>query len=152
METNKKINELLNQLIQINNDRIDGYEKAAKDTKDSDLKSLFTGMASKSRMLKNELSMEVTSRGGEPTQSTTTSGKVFRAWMDFKAALTGKDRMAILNSCEFGEDAALHTYDDVLKSGESLPPNLVILMQQQRERLQQDHDQVKTLRDTEVHV
>jgi uncharacterized protein (TIGR02284 family) len=36
--------------------------------------------------------------------------------MDVKAALTGKDRLAILNSCEFGEDAAKDTYEAVLEN------------------------------------
>jgi len=31
--------------------------------------------------------------------------------MNFKAALTGKDRKAILNLCEYGEGATVDTYD-----------------------------------------
>lgn len=31
--------------------------------------------------------------------------------MDVKAALTGKDRKAILNSCEYGEDIAKDSYE-----------------------------------------
>ena len=55
MNINKKVNDLLNELVQTNNDRIEGYERAAKETKDSDLKSLFSSMASKSRMFNSEL-------------------------------------------------------------------------------------------------
>ena len=76
---------------------------------------------------------EIHNRGGEATKSTTASGKVFRAWMDFKAALTGKDRKAILSSCEFGEDTALSVYDKVLADND-LPSDLIVLVREQREK------------------
>ena len=43
MENNKMVAEVLNDLIQINNDRVDGYEKAIKELKaeDNDLKNAF---------------------------------------------------------------------------------------------------------------
>ncbi|MBP6658705.1 MAG: PA2169 family four-helix-bundle protein, partial [Bacteroidia bacterium] len=121
MESNEKIVDSLNELIQINNDRIEGYERASKETNETDLKLLFERFASKSNMFKSQLNSEVVKRGGKPNESTTASGKVFRVWMDFKAALTGKDRKAILSSCEFGEDAAQEVYDDIIKSGIGLP-------------------------------
>ena len=96
MESNEKIVDSLNELIQINNDRIEGYERASKETNETDLKLLFERFASKSNMFKSQLNSEVVKRGGKPNESTTASGKVFRVWMDFKAALTGKDRKAIL--------------------------------------------------------
>ena len=148
MESNEKIVDALNNLVQINNDRIEGYERAAKETEDSDLKDLFNSMASKSHMMKSQLSSEVIKRSGKPTESTTNSGKAFRVWMDFKASLTGKNRKAILSSCEFGEDAAQNTYEDVLKESETLPADIVELISNQKSQLHEDHDRVKTLRDT----
>jgi len=148
MESNKKVVDALNNLVQINNDRIEGYERAAKETEDSDLKDLFNQMASKSHMMKSQLSSEVLKRSGKPTESTTTSGKAFRVWMDFKAALTGKNRKAILSSCEFGEDAAQDTYEDALKDGSELPTEIVDLISNQKSQLREDHDKVKTMRDT----
>ena len=148
MDSNEKIVDALNNLVQINNDRIEGYERAAKETEDSDLKSLFNQMASKSHMMKSQLSSEVIKRSGKPTESTTTSGKAFRVWMDFKAALTGKNRKAILSSCEFGEDAAQDTYEGVLKDGNELPTEIVSLISNQKSQLREDHDRVKTLRDS----
>ena len=148
MESNEKVVDALNNLVQINNDRIEGYERAAKETEDADLKDLFNQMASKSHMMKSQLSSEVIKRSGKPTESTTTSGKAFRVWMDFKAALTGKNRKAILSSCEFGEDAAQDTYQDALKDGTELPTEIVDLISTQKSQLREDHDRVKTLRDS----
>lgn len=151
METNEKIVDVLNSLVQINNDRIEGYERAAKDTEDPDLKDLFSNMASKSHMMKSQLSSEVLNRGGKPTEGTTTSGKAFRVWMDFKAALTGKDRHSILSSCEFGEDAAQDTYEDALKQDNDLPADISSLIIAQKSQLREDHNLVKALRDS-VHT
>lgn len=148
METvNKKIVSLLNELIVINHDRIEGYEKAAKETDDSQLISLFTHMADESRQFKNELVREVVNQGGSPTEGTSTSGKIYRAWMDIKAALTGKDRKAIIASCEFGEDSALAAYDDVLKSDELTMEARGIVIRQKK-NLEQSHNKIKLLRDT----
>ncbi|MCE3279031.1 MAG: hypothetical protein K0S44_1222 [Bacteroidetes bacterium] len=145
--TSKETVALINELIVINHDRIEGYERAAKETEDPQLKSLFTSMADESRQFKNELVREVVNQGGSPAEGTTTSGKVYRAWMDIKAALTGKDRHAIIASCEFGEDAALETYEDVLKS-DSLVTECRNMITRQKSSLQKSHDKIKLLRDS----
>lgn len=145
--TSKETVALINELIVINHDRIEGYERAAKETEDPQLKSLFTSMADESRQFKNELVREVVNQGGSPAEGTTTSGKVYRAWMDIKAALTGKDRHAIIASCEFGEDAALETYEDVLKS-DHLVNDCRNMIVRQKSSLQKSHDKIKLLRDS----
>ncbi|MEP7266379.1 MAG: PA2169 family four-helix-bundle protein [Saprospiraceae bacterium] len=147
MEMKEKITNVLNSLVQINNDRIEGYGHAAKETEDADLKGLFNVMAAKSQLMKSQLIKEVLKFEGQPTESTTTSGKVFRVWMDFKAVLTGKNRNAILSSCEFGEDAAQDTYADAIKDSSELPSDIVRLIIKQKEQLHEDHNRVKTLRD-----
>jgi uncharacterized protein (TIGR02284 family) len=145
--TSKKTVTLINELIVINHDRIEGYERAAKETEDPQLKSVFTHMADESRQFKNELVREVVNQGGSPAEGTTTSGKVYRAWMDIKAALTGKDRKAIIASCEFGEDAALEAYESVLKSSD-LPVECRNIILRQKSNLQQSHDKIKLMRDS----
>ncbi len=152
METTKekieKIISQLNDLVEINNDRIQGYERAIAETDDEDLTYLFTNMAAHSRAYKNDLSREVLSLGGAPTDGTKNSGKLFRAWMDIKAALTGKNRKEILASCEFGEGAALDTYKTVLADeDEVLTKDLSKLILLQKQEIQLDHDRVKALKE-----
>ena len=101
---NEKAIDVLNTLVEINNDRIEGYETATKETNEPDLKVLFTKLAETSQDCRIELEREVELLGGTPAKGTKVSGKFFRAWMDVKAAITGKDRKAILESCEYGED------------------------------------------------
>ena len=146
MKREKSI-EVLNSLITINNDRIEGYETASKQTEELDLKTLFGQFISTSQKCKQELVAEVKTLGGEIAEGTKTSGKFFRVWMDVKAALTGKDRKAILNSCEYGEDQATATYDKALANGlEYLNAEQHFMINAQRASLRADHDHVKAMR------
>lgn len=152
METATTTKHILNDLVLINNDRIAGYEKAleelrsAGDTGNSDLHILFQSMIDESREFKNELGREVEVLGGDMAEGTMTSGKIYRAWMDVKALFTGKDRHAILASCEGGEDAAQKAYKDALEE-EDLPAFLRELITSQKASLRESHDEIKALRD-----
>lgn len=147
----EKTIEVLNTLITINNDRIEGYETALKETEEFDLKTLFTQFIATSQKCNKELIMEVNTLGGMATEGTKVSGKFFRVWMDVKAALTGKDRKVILNSCETGEDKALDTYNKVLKNDlDHLSAKQQTMISSQKSFLKADHDHVKALRDALV--
>jgi len=147
MENGKTI-DVLNTLITINNDRIEGYVTAAKETEEQDLKTLFAQFSANSQKCKTELINEVSKLGGAPAEGTMASGKFYRVWMDVKAALTGKDRKAILNSCEYGEDVAKATYEKSLKNdAEDLSAKLQNLIKAQHALLVIDHDKIKSMRD-----
>ncbi len=153
MKTNEKSNEILNDLIRINNDRATGYEKAARETEAADegLRSTFNSMASESHAYAGELSRYVMQSGGDVTDSTTMSGKIYRAWMDIKATFTGKDRKSVLESCEFGEDAAQKAYKEALQSdsGLRLSADIREVITRQKEKLKASHDRIKLLRDAQ---
>lgn len=145
---NQKTIDVLNTLIQINNDRIEGYDTAFKETEEQDLKSHFSHFMLTSQKCKQELVDEVTRLGGEPTESTRVSGKFFRVWMDVKAAITGKDRKAILGSCEYGENVADETYQDVLKNElQHLIFQQQSMINAQHALLKADRDLVKSMHD-----
>ena len=112
MEPMEKTAEVLNDLIKINNDRIAGYEKAITElpVADVDLKALFSGLIEQSQMLKDELQQHISAWKDRVDDETTASGKIYRAWMDVKQTFALDDRKAILESCEYGEDAAQKAY------------------------------------------
>jgi len=145
--TNKAVVDSLNNLIQINNDRIQGYLTASKETEEQDLKNVFSEMMQTSQECRRELSQEVTKLGGTPIEGTTVSGKFYRAWMDVKAALTSKDRAAILNSCEFGEDIAVKTYEAELEDDALNGSGLSSLVREQYSKIKAGHDQIKQMRE-----
>lgn len=149
METTQETIEVLNDLVAINNDRIAGYERALKELRDedSDLVSLFTNMIEESHDIRNELGTEVQANGGEMETGTTNSGKIYRAWMDVKAAFTGNSRHAVLASCEAGEDAAQKAYNSALET-DGLPEYVRQILTEQKQTLRASHDKIKALRDS----
>ncbi len=149
MDTNEKLANVLNGLIEINNDRVEGYKKAADetDTIDVDLQAVFHKLAADSTKFASELSAEVVKLGDEPAEGTTNSGVFYRIWMDIKAAFSGKDRTAILASCEFGEDAAQEAYEDALESDAEMSAEIRQLITSQKADLKTAHDMIKKYRD-----
>lgn len=141
--------EVLNDLIKINNDRIEGYERAAEEAKDVDitLKAVFNKMADESRKYVSDLTSHINSLGGDTETGTTAMGKIYRAWMDVKAAVTGNDRHAILASCEYGEDQAQRAYQKALASDAEIDVDTRQLITSQQESLKASHDNIKKMRD-----
>ena len=150
MTTTTETTEVLNDLIKINYDRIEGYRKAAEESKkfDIELHPLFLKMADESRLNVSSLTAQVRKLGGEAESGTTNMGKIYRTWMDVKAVFTGKDRVSILASCEFGEDQAQKAYDDALASDADLDVETRTLITSQKATLKHGHDIIKTMRDT----
>lgn len=138
--------ETLNDLIQINNDRVDGYDKAAVQTTDDDLRVLFKDFSDQSRKYAGELTKFVRAEGDEPTEGTTLRGKIYRTWMDVKATFGGDDRKGILSSCEFGEDAAQRAYKTALEE-DDITGDVRSVIESQKSALRQAHDKVKAMRD-----
>ena len=149
MEKNEKLTEVLNGLIEINNDRVNGYEKAIDETKDLDvdLKTIFSGMASESRKYGGELSKAVSEIGGTPADGTTNSGKVYRVWMDIKTLFSGHTRQSLLELCEFGEDAAQKAYKEAIASDAEMNSDTRQLIAEQQAKLKTSHDIIKKYRD-----
>lgn len=139
--------EVLNDLIKINNDRIEGYRKAAEQLKEdrSNLIPIFDKLQAESLANKTDLNNEVLRLGGSPDDGTTAGGKLYRAWMDVKATFGGDNPASVLVSCEGGEDAAKRAYKSAVESND-LGDSLSIVSSQQHAQLQ-SHDQIKMLRD-----
>jgi uncharacterized protein (TIGR02284 family) len=154
MATNDNLIEVLNDLIRINNDRIVGYEKASDEARDIDvdLRAIFTRMGEESRQYAAELTQEVVKLGGDPATGTTNSGKIYRVWMDVKATFSGKNRQAVLENCEFGEDAAQKAYESALKSDAEIPSDIRQLITNQKSSLKTSHDVIKKYRDLHAAV
>ena len=142
MNTEKSI-DVLNSLIEINNDRIEGYEYATSDTDDTDLKILFSQCAQTSLKCRAELQDEVYKLGGTPVDSTS---KPLNLWLDANSTLNGDGRKEILCSCEYGENFATNTYKEVLRNDfEVINPEQKVILKAQHISLKADFDKVRVL-------
>lgn len=148
MENTQKTAEVLNDLIQINNDRADGFDKAAKDLKEEnvDLKATFDKLSAQSRTNVTELAGLVGRQGETPETGNTLLGSLHRAWIDIKATFGGNDRHSILEECERGEDAIKKAYRDALSENELGTQVREVLLAQQS-GIEASHDAIKALRD-----
>ncbi len=149
MEQHESMNEILNDLVMINNDRIAGYEKAITELTglDIDLKAVFEQMITQSKGYKDELGQKIIANGGTVENDTTASGKIYRAWMDIKSTLTDADRHSILATCEFGEDAAGRAYESALSSGGLHDAATRQLVEEEQASLKKSHDLIKAQRE-----
>ena len=140
--------DLLNDLVRVNNDRIAGYMRAIEELRpeDMDLNILFVRNIDQSRRFKMVLGTELQAVGGEMDTEASLPGAMYRAWMDFSAALTAHSRHAILTRCVFGEDAAQIIYEHALRS-EHLPAHMVSTIKEEKELLEQIREQTVALRD-----
>ncbi len=150
MEDLKKTTEVINDLIKINNDRIAGYEKAIAElpVADVDLKALFASLIEQSERLKDELQRHIAGWDSKVEDQTTTAGKIYRVWMDVKQTLAVDDRKAVLESCEYGEDAAQKAYREA-EQEEGVSFSAKSLISDQKTQLRASHDHIKQLRDRE---
>ncbi len=148
MENNKATIETLNDLVQINNDRIKGYENAIKETKDDgELVSVFNNKILESQQFKSTLTEEVQVLGADADNTTSISGTIHRTWLEVRAAFTGHSEKSILEDCEFGEDAIKKAYQSALNE-EYLPAYIRDILNDQQAILSQSHDEIKALRDS----
>ena len=146
----KKTSETLHDLVLVNNDRVEGYEKAWSQTDDSfaELKELFKEFADESRYYAEELHEKIKVLGSEDgIESTTIPGKIYRVWMDIKFMFTGSDSKAILESCEFGEDAIQKAYNEALEERKYMDADTIRMIEWQCRSLKDSHDLIKEYRD-----
>ena len=145
MATTSESVSVVKDLVEIVNDRIEGYERATKDVEmsDTDLKMMFSNLIQESRSFREELQSEVLRLGGEPEKGTTISGQIHKAWMDLKAAVTGHDREAILESCHFGDSAAIAAYEKAL-ADEDTPTDLKSMLARQLRSIEASRDRIGT--------
>lgn len=146
--TSRETAAVLNDLIKIHNDRIEGYEKAVKELLegDKDLQLIFLKAIDQSRKIRMVLGREIETLGENIPGDTTTGGAIHRWWLDLKVSWSGHDRHAILSSCEYGEDAAQKVYEKALE-GEHLPEYLSRIVLEEKGELREVHDMIKRLRD-----
>jgi uncharacterized protein (TIGR02284 family) len=148
MGTQTTTSEVITDLIVINNDRYEGYKTAASEAKDADLKSLFNEFSLQSKGFADELRKFVGSADDQPKRDETkNTGKLYRAWMDMKAAVTANDRKAILSSCEFGEDTAKKHYQDAIENPEDVSSEAMTVIRKQNSEILKSHDKIKAMRD-----
>jgi uncharacterized protein (TIGR02284 family) len=145
MSDNKHVVSILNDLLENSRDGEYGFKTCAEQVETASAKTLFATRATGCAQAARELEAMIRQYGGEPASGGTATGALHRGWVKVKGSVGFDSELAILESCEKGEDAALARYRDALKE-EGLPADVRALIQRQAEGAQKNHDEVRNLR------
>ncbi|WP_228423888.1 PA2169 family four-helix-bundle protein [Chryseobacterium carnipullorum] len=129
---NSKTVSTLNDLLNITNDRIQGFAKVEEKVWDSysGLKNDYDQMVRESQTMKSDLMGLINERGGNPDDSSTTAGALHRTWIDIKNSFGGDHAESTLENVVFGEKAAIDAYQEALQSGDLCPQSTVVVADQ----------------------
>ena len=145
MKTANEIVTVLNNLIETNLDRIKGYEKAATDTEDAEVKELCNSYAAQSRSFKTQLEQLVREYNGRPYENGSAGGAVYRATMEVKHSITDSNK-SVLNFCETGEEVALENYKHAKIDSLGFPARVVSIILNQNSEIVKARDRVSLFR------
>lgn len=143
-ENTKNLVILLKDLARINNDRVEGYRKARKQADSHPhLSSIFYEKSKQSEDFVSELQEQVSMLEGDNNTDTTFAGKIFRIWMGIKNTFKPNNTTSILDSCEFGEAAAIKAYDEALHSDVKIPANIRQQLLEQQTAIKKSQDLIR---------
>jgi len=135
----------LKELIETLNDGKQGFETAAADVRDAQVKSVFQEFAQQRSRLASELENEVRRLGGDAPSGGSAAAAVHRGWINLKSALGGGEK-AVLAEAERGEDVAVKTFEKALNA--KLSPDVAGVVRRQYDEVKRAHDRVRGLRDS----
>ena len=108
---------VLNELLQITNDRLEGFKNV--DTKMISsypkLSDVYERMVTQAAQMRTDLAGIIKEKGGEVNNTTSVAGSLHRTWIDLKNSLSANRDEATLESVVFGESAAMNAYEKVLQ-------------------------------------
>jgi len=133
----------LDQLIKTCKDGEKGFQAAAEAVNDPNLRHLFESYAQQRTEFAAELEAELVRLAKDPPEQGHVAAALHRGWIDVKAALTGQDEGAVIAECERGEDLAVKAYQKALAT--SLPSDLRVVVERQFIKIQEAHDQIRSL-------
>lgn len=142
--------DFLQDLIAVNNDRIDGYSQAIallNEHEDEDLRQVLVQYRSQTQRFVAQLTTFLTTDESEELEPAL-NGPLFKLWQAHIAPISGTDRKSILVSCEQREDIYKTVYEKAINELDSVPLSLANTIRQQAELHYMAHNHIKTLRDT----
>ena len=133
----------LNDLIASCRDSEEGFGKAAKGTRDDNLRNRFMGIAQQRANFADELTREVRAAGGEPAISGHLSGIQHRGWRELETSIRPKNDTQFIEECTTGEENTLRHYEHALTL--DLPESMRSLIERQHLTVQETILQLRNL-------
>ncbi|MFY1045989.1 PA2169 family four-helix-bundle protein [Chryseobacterium sp. GP-SGM7] len=143
---NSKIVSTLNDLLNITNDRIQGFGKVEEKVWDSyaNLKVDYDQMMREAKIMRADLIDLINERGGKVDDTTTVAGALHRTWIDVKNSFAGNHAESTLENVVFGEKAAINAYQEALQS-DNLCPQSTVVVADQHEKIKSSYKKFENL-------
>ncbi|MBP8001080.1 MAG: PA2169 family four-helix-bundle protein [Chloroflexi bacterium] len=135
---------LLNELLTVVHDSLNGYRTVVEALEDGQYVALFNEYAQQREQMGTELTNLVVRYGGHPQQNGTVGAALHRVWMNIKAAATQGDA-SILAECDVSEEATLKAYQDAVASVH-LPEEVREVIRNQMTLVRLAHERVHALK------
>jgi len=128
---NQPILNKLYELIQTNEDSVEGFKDAADHLKEGELSTVFYRLSQQRALFREELKTCVRDLGGDDSPNADLKHSFQRLWMNFKSGLNGSDTKKIIEDTKKAENGAIQNYENALK--ETIPQNIkeILLNQHQ---------------------
>ena len=111
---NDKTLKALHDLAATCNDASEGYAKAAKGVRNTDLSNWLTEVSTERDQFASDLGAVIRKLGGESGADLHEGGILHRGWVDLEQNIRSKDEHEILEECLAGDSGTLKHYDHAL--------------------------------------
>lgn len=142
-DSDKETISVLNDLIAICTDGLEGFRMAAEAVQSSDAKSLFQSRARVIEVAEVELKEVVRRLGGSPAEHGHAVASLHRGWINLKKAVTDRKDDAIISEVVRGEEAAVEHYRSAARR--PLPPDVRVLVEKQLLGAEENLERVRNL-------
>ncbi|MCY7357919.1 MAG: PA2169 family four-helix-bundle protein [Rudanella sp.] len=131
-QTREEILDALNKLLTCSHDAEEGYQEAAENAKDAELKSIFLAQSRQRAEFGMELDREIRTLGGEPDSGTSLLSGLHRAWINIKSSFSSDDDKVTAQECQRGDQEALTDYNNVLQQTDLAASTRELLLRQKK--------------------
>lgn len=136
---------VLNSLIETTIDSVDGYERAARETQNTEFRRIFEERAFERRRVLDQLRQEVTRMGGEVEDDGSMLAKAHRSFLKIRDAVAGGDDKQVIDEVERGEDFIKGKYETAMRDSD-LSPTARDTVTRAYDSVKSGHDQISALK------
>jgi uncharacterized protein (TIGR02284 family) len=140
----------LNGLIEVGRDAQRGFDRAARDVCDPEMREPLARTALQRAQFVDELQRAVRAFGAFAEDEGTLLGALHRGWLDAKAVLEDGSVRGVLSECERGELAARRAYEHALRA--PLPIEVRDVVQKQYAAVRDSLDRLREKIDALEHA
>jgi len=136
----------LKDLVKINLDRMQDYNKAVIQTTNETLQYLFEKISSQSKTFACELNRFLWSEGINPEEGNYSNGKIYKDWSRLKAGFHLEKKYGFLDTIIQQEEIALLVYDEALQQ-QDITSDLRQTISTQKKLLDEAYVQVQRMQE-----